>query len=653
MFFIVVVVLATQVLPAADYSRTGGCTCPPFAENSVVKKARRNYEAVAAAYALRTPAKQDRFTDGWAFVRAVYGPEFGRAEARLSPVFEYDRTQDTAGQDAAVRRAAEILLPGDVVVSDGTNVCFYAGDVYGDGRSKVLAINPAGFVSEWDAGNYLFNWPHNLQKLHAAERFEVFRPINDPTVKIVDRRNFPRGIGEKIADERVRAVLATAWAHYVKNECTQYDSIGLVCHEILRATKKNWSRKNDKLPIEACTRDRTYYSVCSSFAYEVYYGAFGYGIGDDHKGRLSFELTQFPPPDILVYRHEKGKDAKSDKTVIAEARAALKPGDVIAYSHQKKTKAGHVLIYVGQVDGIPTLLHSSGQKFDFNNKFDKVEMEGTIYKNDLDDCLFTKGNPRYILKFDEFVILRPLKKAELALTITGKARAAHPKFRYDRCVAGGIYGSVLPGEHLRYTVEVFNAANEPSDATIYEKLPKGVEFVSCSLGGVCKDNVIECPIMLKPEERRTFEWTVRVLAEPGEEIVAEGGSAGGIPSNRLVTQVVARRVSVDDAFRWADRNLMHSEEFPSCRVRDWCGGYRTAEPPRDERVRETRSRDLMPGDVVAIWEEGQPKPIHIWVRDAVGLVERTDKGLSRVDEARVTALLAADRFVAFRPAAEP
>ena len=81
-------------------------------------------------------------------------------------------------------------------------------------------------------------------------------------------------------------------------------------------------------------------------------------------------------------------------------------------------------------------------------------------------------------------------------------------------------------------------------------------------------------------------------------------------------------------------------------------GYRTDKPLRDGRVRETRSRDLMPGDVVAFWSNGKATPSGIWVKDEVGLVERTADGFRRVPEARVTALLATDRFQAFRPAAE-
>ena len=614
----------------------------------------RQHDAVAAAYALRTPERTDRFADGLAFAKAVYGGLSQESFAKLT-VFSYDHTQDDSDLDAAIKKLSGLLEPGDLVVSGGTNVwCFYAGDVYGERRSKLLSVNPEGFVGEWSVGTHPYSWPYILGKMPGP--ISVVRPLNEATIKVAERRRFPRGIGERIDDERVRAAVATAWAHYLKGICTQYDSIGLVCDELRKATHANWSRKNDKLPIEECTADRTYYSVCSSFAYEVYYGAFGYGIGDDHKGRLSFELTQYPPPGILVYRYEKGKGDKPVEEALKEARAVLRPGDVIAYANvtgEMRRRGGHVLVYIGKVDGIETLLHSIGGKFDFTKCKDQIEPEGTVVKNDLDDCLFTKGRPRYLAKYDQFVVLRPLQRADLTLTPTGKARAEHRKFRYDRRVAGGIFGSIEEGGHLRYSVEVFNADVEPCDATVREPLPDGTEFLSWSEGATATTNLLVWPITLQPGERRTVEWMVRVkVGMAGSDIVAADGSAGGIPSNRLVTQVVARRVTVADAFRWADRRLDGEEPLPACVVRGWCGGYRTDKPLRDGRVRETRSRDLMPGDVVAFWSNGKATPSGIWVKDEVGLVERTADGFRRVPEARVTALLATDRFQAFRPAAE-
>ena len=614
----------------------------------------RQHDAVAAAYALRTPERTNRFADGWAFARAVYGLDMKAGAPTNLVVFAYD---GAAGGDvaAAVREAVALLEPGDIIASDGTNACLYAGDVYGDGRGKLLAVNDAsGVVGEWDIGLYLLNWPHDGKKLVASKRFEIVRPLLDASVKVAGKRRFPKGECEKVADERMQGVLGAAWAHYLKNECAQYDSERMIDGTLQKKIGGNWSRKHDRIPIETCTRDFTFYSVCSSYDYEVYYWTLGYPIGEDAGGRLSDQLVLKPAQDILVYRHEKGKDGKTDAQVIEEVRSILQPGDVISYAFYpplRKKNSGHVVIYIGKVDGIPTILHSTGKKYDFENGFDRTEHEGTIVKNDIDDMLFTPG-PRYMLRFSGFVILRPLKHAGLALTATGRARAAHPRFRYDRRVAGGCFGSVVKHELLRYSVEMLNADDASCDATVKEPVPEGTQFFSCSEGGRLEGGTIVWPVTLGPRERRTVEWSVRVMAEPGTNIVAASGSAGGIPSNRLVTQVVGRRVSVADAFRWADRNLADVAHLPACQVSGWCGGYRTRTPSREGRVRETRSRDLMPGDVVAVWKDGKPRPETIWVRGANGLVRRTAKGFADVPEEEVAGLLSRDRFIAFRPAAD-
>ena len=612
------------------------------------------HAAVAAAYALRTPEKKDRFADGWEFAKAVYGKDYSAGCPTNVVVFSF--AGETAEKTRAIRKAISLLDPGDLVVADGTNVCFYAGDVYGDGRGKSLAVNNAGFVGEWDlVGAWQITRPNIPTKIASAKAFSVLRPLSDPDAKIAGRRAFPKGEGEKIEDERTRAALAAAWAFYLKNECAQYDSIGLVDAATAKKAPGNWSRKNDDMRIEDCTPDKSFFMVCSSYAYEVYNDAFGYHLGEDSKGRLTYNLTQYPPPGILVYKRVKGKDAKTDEEAIAEMRSLLKPGDIIVYAKVQpppKFSGGHALVYVGKVDGIDTVLHSAGGKYDFTNGCDTVEFEGTIQKNDLDDLLFTKGRPRYVMKYTQVVILRPLMRNDLALTPAGKARAALPRFRYDRRVQGGVFGSVTDGGLLRYSVEVGNFGTEPCDATVRESAPEGADFVAWSAGAQATTNSLVWPLRLAPGEKRTFGWTVRVRKDTpaGTRIVANGGCAGGLPSNSLETEVVARKVSVDDAFRWADRAFAAGAPKPECAVRGWCGGRKATAPTRDGRVRETRSRDLMPGDVVAIWKDGIAAPAGIWVCDGEGMLERAQGKMCRVKESRVAALLAADRFEAFRPA---
>ena len=95
--------------------------------------------------------------------------------------------------------------------------------------------------------------------------------------------------------------------------------------------------------------------------------------------------------------------------------------------------------------------------------------------------------------------------------------------------------------------------------------------------------------------------------------------------------------------------------MPECRVSGWAGGYRTAEPSRAKRIVETRSCDLTDGDVVlSVPKRGEDETCRIWAKSGDCLWERTKDGALRaVPEMEVTALLACDFFMAFRPAAEP
>ena len=89
------------------------------------------------------------------------------------------------------KKLSGLLEPGDLVVSGGTNVwCFYAGDVYGERRSKLLSVNPEGFVGEWSVGTHPYSWPYILGKMPGP--ISVVRPLNEATIKVAERRRFPR-----------------------------------------------------------------------------------------------------------------------------------------------------------------------------------------------------------------------------------------------------------------------------------------------------------------------------------------------------------------------------------------------------------------------------------------------------------------------------
>ena len=192
---------------------------------------------------------------------------------------------------------------------------------------------------------------------------------------------------------------------------------------------------------------------------------------------------------------------------------------------------------------------------------------------------------------------------------------------------------------------------------VREKVPDGAEFLpQQSMGGlaVCDGRTFGWDIPLAPGEERVVSWRVRVTAPAGSRIVAAGGTAAGIPSNVIETDVVSSRMSAACARFWAQANVHDVTALPDCRVRAWAGGRCNPDPPRGVRVADPRACQLMEGDVVVVCRRlAKPKEFRLWTMGRGGLEELTPHGIRRVTDAEVTSLLAQDFFAALRPAALP
>ena len=220
----------------------------------------------------------------------------------------------------------------------------------------------------------------------------------------------------------------------------------------------------------------------------------------------------------------------------------------------------------------------------------------------------------------------------------------------------GPYGSVVSGGELNYSLTLKNFSKQAYTVPVREKVPEGCELIShtalhhspstTNYQLPTTNSQLNWDVPLAPGEERTLRWCVKVTASPGGKVVAAGGTAAGIPSNTLVTDVVPRRISAAVARAWAEANVHTATNLPDCRVAGWAGGRM--------RVRDPRMRQLMEGDVVVVCPKlKKPKAFKLWVMGRKGLEEMTPNGIRWVTDAEVTALLAKDLFVALRPAAAP
>ena len=463
---------------------------------------------------------------------------------------------------------------------------------------------------------------------------------------------------------RRQAVLETAYAYYLKADCVQYDSTPLVYRR-----GSEYSRRAKEGKPEDATPDNTYYTVCSSFPYETYWNALGYRLGGSSDACYTVALTT-RPQEAVVFEYDKRRDRDGSKYVqeMMRMRDLLEPGDVIVYTtfKEQKTKTGttlkgggHALMYVGDVagDGHNKVMHSGGAKYQFEDGgYDQVEWSGTIRLDDMDGIFF---HGAALKKKTKIMVFRPLQlpASKYPLTDSAKARYLHPRLRCDRRAEVGVYGSVVSGGTLGYSITLKNFSQKAYVVPVREKVPDGAEFLpQQSMGGlaVCDGRAFGWDIPLAPGEERVVTWRVRVKAPAGSRIVAAGGTAAGIPSNVIETDVVSSRLSAAAARFWAQANVHDVTALPDCRVRAWAGGYRNPDPPRGVRVADPRACQLMEGDVVVVCRRlAKPKVFRLWTMGRGGLEEMTPRGIRRVTDAEVTSLLAADFFAALRPAVLP
>lgn len=98
-----------------------------------------------------------------------------------------------------------------------------------------------------------------------------------------------------------RAVLETAFAYYRKGPKIQYDSTELTTED--RESTGVCRLSSGDSP-EMTGDDRSFYTVCSDWCYDVYYNAFGYQLTGSARRAFTYNMTPHPtsdPADVATY----------------------------------------------------------------------------------------------------------------------------------------------------------------------------------------------------------------------------------------------------------------------------------------------------------------------------------------------------------------
>ena len=337
-------------------------------------------------------------------------------------------------------------------------------------------------------------------------------------------------------DERVKAVLETAWAYYRKGPAIQYDSL-----ELARVGSRNGEpgsrRTKDYASPESYTMDEPGYMVCSTFPFNVYYETIGLELCG-HVDRSNCKGLMGLTDGTIVY-HWKESDGETIQEAVEILKAVLRPGDIFA-----STKGtDHALLYMGDIygDGVPYFMHSWGAKYNMNTGKDSYETMGTLRLQTMEEVCLAHGNndwyksnkiPRWCVwgGMSRFAVIRPLRvyrQEDHPLTDNAKARLNMPGLNIDRRCSHNFYTGAAAGEKLTYTVTVENTSCNTYEVPVAEQLPEGTELISGQLS---------CRMVLQPGQKQQLTYTVLVLPTT-QRVVSGGGFVAGIRSNTLVTPI--------------------------------------------------------------------------------------------------------------------
>lgn len=332
-------------------------------------------------------------------------------------------------------------------------------------------------------------------------------------------------------EERQQAVIETAYSYYLKGKQIQYDGGSLT-----RANVKEFgfdvagTRASYEVSPEEATSQETLFFVCSSFVYNVYKEAIDYTLCDDPRDCITQNMIEITG-DIVV----DSSDVTTDMDVEAQKakiRSLIEPGDIIVYWSDTK-KAGHAMLYIGD----DVILHSAGLHYDWTNKKEKIEPNGTVELTTLTKRFNYMLNTTYS---DRYKILRPLKVTDDStnpITENAKKRMQYKRLYIEKVANVTEQQGIDINQELTFTITVRNDSKEAYTVNYQDKIPDNTTYIDNSLvGATINGNSIEGSISLNPSEEKKISYRVRVNNDPnlyGKKIISNSTYVAGIKAKVL------------------------------------------------------------------------------------------------------------------------
>ncbi|MBR2896327.1 MAG: S-layer homology domain-containing protein, partial [Oscillospiraceae bacterium] len=393
-------------------------------------------------------------------------------------------------------------------------------------------------------------------------------------------------------EEKQEALVQTAWAYYDKGFAVQYDSTDL---SIVPKGSYGPLRITHETPPEFATPDETFFSVCSDYAYQIYYDVFGYKLLKNAYSCWTGGLSRRVPGKdaICAYKYESSKDDTPREKAITEYCKHLQPGDIIN-GVSKIGGGGHAMVYVGDClgNGKKYLLHCAGYKYNTQTGQDRPECHTGAIKEIPGQVVPCQGDTRYggisLEPAEKYLqkryslankstvvlsIIRPLNEIgddKYTLSPSAQARLQFPRLVINRTASGMRFRDVEAGSTVTLKVELTNNSKKAYSVPVKETVPEGVTFVQASEGANISGKDITWDVTLNAGETKVVSYDCTVTAKRGETVTFTGGSVSTIPSNTINIPIGGKHLTAaehalladiaagkhKDLFRNVDRNII-------------------------------------------------------------------------------------------------
>ena len=513
---------------------------------------------------------------------------------------------------------------------------------------------------------------------------------------------------ENTYENRVAALLETAKAYHYKALNTQYCSLPL--SSIGRAGGCRVGGYMNNTP-EMAGPQRTTYLTCSSFTFHNLYHTFDFEATDVWWcGITNFIGTDALRP-YIVYEYVKAGNTATDEEKLAELFSVVQPGDML-YCIRTEEPNVHAVIWGGDLteDGQPDIIHVGGTYYDEDGKIDVREEEGAVWVNtqrfkcsNAYEFFNQKDTNEYYPAMTRVVIYRfcgDYGENTMQLSERAKTRLLFPGLEIYHEVEGGIYGSVVQGEELTYTLTIKNNSKQNHKGIkVQLPVPENAEIVKID-GKEAANKTVKLTVDIPAGETAVHTVTVKATGEVGSVIRTGTGYVHAIPLTNLNTAIAARKEDAATVAAAISKNegksgeallggylqemgldaIPNAEEVLSAlfvrknigttkvhrlkdaadidakyadlvkmQIPDYFGGQTVATEETHMRVKELRNQDLQAGDIL-IWQKDSNFDTFVAIHNGETLMYPFGNKLVPLEQFILDEFLMYRFFIALRPA---